>query len=143
MREGVLCLITSKNKVLLFLIEYTPIDRKWTGIGGFVNDGETYENALLREVQEESAIVISKEDIHKAAELRLDELMMHVYTTDKWRGDLVARDPSIKDIKWFDLDGLPYDQMFECSKEWMPRVLNGEKIRFENSKVQIVKEFTD
>ncbi len=129
-------MITSKNKVLLFLIEYTPIDRKWTGIGGFVNDGETYENALLREVQEESFIVISKKNLNKTAELVLNELIMHVYITDKWTGDLIARDSSIKDIKWFDVGNLPYDQMFEGSKESMPRVLNGEKIRFENQKVQ-------
>ncbi len=134
-------MITSKNKVLLFLIEYTPIDRKWTGIGGFVNDGETYENALLREVQEESFIVISKKNLNKTAELVLNELIMHVYITDKWTGDLIARDSSIKDIKWFDVGNLPYDQMFEGSKEWMPRVLNGEKIRFENQKVQPLEVF--
>ena len=141
MREGVLCLITSQNKVLLFLIEYTPIDRKWTGIGGFVNHGETHEDALLREVQEESFIVISKKNLNKTAELVLNELIMHVYITDKWTGDLVARDPSIKDIKWFDFDSLPYDQMFEGSNEWMLRVWNGEKIRFENQKVQPLEVF--
>jgi len=59
-RTGTVCFIIKEDKVLLALIEYSPIDKKWNGIGGFVEKGETPEDAVIREVKEEIDIEINK-----------------------------------------------------------------------------------
>jgi 8-oxo-dGTP pyrophosphatase MutT (NUDIX family) len=33
--------------------------------------------------------------------------------------------------EWFDLDKIPYHEMWEDDKTWLPRVLNGEYIEYE------------
>lgn len=32
-------------------------------------------------------------------------------------------------IKWFDINNIPYDKMFPDDKYWLPLILNGEKIK--------------
>jgi len=33
--------------------------------------------------------------------------------------------------EWFDIDKIPYHEMWEDDKIWLPRVLNGEYIEYE------------
>jgi ADP-ribose pyrophosphatase YjhB (NUDIX family) len=56
LRQATVCFLRNKNQVLLALIEYGPNDRKWTGIGGFVEAGESLEDAVVREAEEETYI---------------------------------------------------------------------------------------
>lgn len=56
MKKGTVCFLTKGDEVLLVLIKYSPNDRKWTGIGGYVNEGESLEDAIIREAQEETFI---------------------------------------------------------------------------------------
>ena len=122
-RTGTVCFIVKDNKILLALIEYSPNDRKWNGIGGFVNENEAPEDAVIREINEETFIKIRKEDLIKLKELDLD-INLIIYKTNKWGGELKIKDPSLKELKWFRFDKVPYDQMHEGNDKWLPELLN-------------------
>lgn len=32
---------------------------------------------------------------------------------------------------WFSLDDIPYDEMWDGDKYWLPRILDGEKVEFD------------
>lgn len=142
MRVGTVCFIVENNKVLLFLIEYGSNNRKWTGIGGFVKDGEAPEDAVIREISEESSIKVEKSDLQKYAEITYANLVLHVYLASKWNGKLVAKDASIKQITWFETTSLPYDQMFEDNKKWISHIFAGDKIRVNGNNVSVVEKFS-
>ena len=49
-RKATLCFFRKDNQIVLANIEYSPTDTKWAGIGGFVEEGESLEDALAREI---------------------------------------------------------------------------------------------
>ena len=59
MDKTVVCYIECNNKWLMMLRNKKKNDLnegKWIGVGGHVEEGETYDEALVREVREETAI---------------------------------------------------------------------------------------
>lgn len=121
-RIGTVCFIVEDNKVLLALIEYSPNDRKWNGIGGFVNENEIPEDAVVREIDEETFIKVKKEDLIKFKELDLD-IHLIIYKTNKWSGELRIKDPSLKELRWFNFDEIPYKLMHPGNDLWLPELL--------------------
>ena len=121
-RKGTVCFLQDGDKVLLALIEYSPTDRKWNGIGGFAEEGETLEEAVVREAKEETYIEFDKNSLKKVAELN-GAIQLNVFLTDKWRGELKIKDPSLKELKWFPINDLPYSQMHPGTENWLPKVL--------------------
>ncbi len=121
-RVGTVCFIVENNKVLLALIEYSPNDRKWNGIGGFVEENESPEDAVVREISEETFIQVDKNDLTRVKELDLD-IRLIIFKTKKWIGELKIKDSSLKELKWFEFDKIPYSQMHEGNDKWLPEVL--------------------
>lgn len=139
-RKGTVCFLRKNNEILLALIEYTPNDLKWNGIGGFVEKGESLEDAVVREGLEETYIEFDKKTLRKVAELYVP-FQLSVFVADKWNGELKIREPSLKVLKWFSLDNLPYSQMHEGTKNWLPKVLNGKLIRVKDGQIEEVERF--
>ncbi len=117
-RVGAVCFIIDDEKILLALIEYSTEDRKWNGIGGFVEEGEAPEDAVVREIGEETFIKVDKKDLIKVKELYLD-IHLIVYRTNKWSGELRIKDNSLKELKWFFRNEIPIHQMHDGNEEWI------------------------
>lgn len=122
-RTGTVCFIINDGKLLLALIEYSPNDRKWNGIGGFVEEKESPEDAVIREISEETFIEVRKEDLIKFKELDLD-IHLVIYKTNKWSGELKIKDQSLKELKWFNFDEIPFKQMHPGNDKWLPELLH-------------------
>lgn len=123
-RQGTVCFIVDNDKVLLALIEYGPLDQKWNGIGGFAEAGESLEDCVVREYREETHIIVDPKDLRKATQIDVSpELMLHVFVTNVWTGELRAKEDSIKGFHWFPKNQLPYAQMFSGSVRWLPQAL--------------------
>lgn len=120
-RVATVCFIIDNNKVLLALIEYSPTDRKWNGIGGFVEENETPEDAIVREISEETYIKVRKEDLIKFKELDLD-IYLIIYKVHKWTGELRIKDDSLKELRWFDKEEIPLEQMHEGNEKWIAEI---------------------
>ena len=102
-------LIIRENKILLGLrAPHKTYPNVWDMFGGHVENGETTEEALVRELQEELDIIVSKFTFLKSLEIvnekKNQTLFLHVFRITKWIGD----DPILNNnehtkIKWFNL----------------------------------------
>lgn len=104
----------------------------WVGIGGKIKEGETIEDAVIRETEEE--ILVKVKAIQKVAETDFRfpykpnwSQYVYVYMTDKWDGE-IGESEEIKP-QWFVVDKIPYDKMWEDAQYWLPQVMNGERIK--------------
>lgn len=140
MKKGTVCFLTKGDEVLLVLIKYSPNDRIWTGIGGYVNEGESLEDAIIREAQEESFIEIERDSLRKVAILADNDLELNVFLADKWSGEIKAKEPSLKEFRWFRNDQLPFSEMHTDNDKWLPQILDGKLIKKENGQYKDVEE---
>ena len=128
-RDGALCYLLKNNQVLLALIHYGPGDEKWNGISGYIEIGEDPKQGIIREIQEEIGVTVNEEDLKEAGIIKVNpELKLHVFRTNNWQGEPEPKEESLLKLNWFNFDNLPFDQMHEGDKNWLPKVLTGENI---------------
>lgn len=134
-----------KQLTLLFLLKNTQVllamkkrrfgAGRWNGVGGKLDPGETVEQALIRECQEEIEVTPTK--FEKAAEIIFHEqlegaqstLQVHVFTCIEWNGEPTETEEMAP--KWFKADQIPYDEMWPDDPFWLPQVLAGKKLKCE------------
>jgi len=124
MRKATVCFLRRDNKVLLALIEYPSGDRKWNGIGGYVEPLESPEDAVIREANEEIGIHIHPDSLKLLKTIPLKEIELNIFSADQWEGDLTIIDSTLKELRWFALDDIPYDKMHIDNDKWLPELLN-------------------
>jgi 8-oxo-dGTP diphosphatase len=98
------------NKILLIKRKNDPFKGKWALPGGFVEYGETVEDAVVREVQEETGIITTIKDLIGIYSDPNRDPRGHtitvVYLLNKKGGVLIAEDDAA-DAKFFDINDLP------------------------------------
>ncbi|MEO6509173.1 MAG: NUDIX domain-containing protein [Patescibacteria group bacterium] len=119
-RRATVCFIRKDNKVLLAKIEdeYTY----WNGIGGWAEIGETVEEGVAREIDEETFIKVETRDLKRVVEFG----HLHVFLTDIFSGKVEIKEPLLKELKWFSYDEIPYLEMIKGTDKWLPGVLEGK-----------------
>ncbi len=107
---------------------------KWNGFGGKIEAGETMRQCAVRELWEESGIRVRPEDLELMADLYFDqpsdENWSHggmVYFVRKWEG--TPRLSEEMEPRWFRLEELPYDEMWQADCIWLPALLDGKQLR--------------
>ncbi len=92
--KSTLCYIENDGKFLMLFRnkkENDPCEGKWVGIGGKFEEGETADECLLREVFEETGLVLMDYTacgiVHFLSDVLPDE-DMYLYTASKYKGDL-------------------------------------------------------
>lgn len=127
-----LLLLRQDNKILLGLKKRGFGEGKYNGVGGKLRPGETAEQAMKRECFEEIGVVptlyekvglVDFIEFYKGEQARL---VFNLYIATEWEGE-ICESNEIKPF-WFDIDKIPYDNMFEDDKYWLPMVLEGKKI---------------
>lgn len=128
-------LLNNRNEVLLQFKSKGFGRGKWNGPGGKLETGETIEQSVIREIKEETGLEVK--NLKKTGELEFIfrgkedwNQMVHVFITDEFSGEINSSDEG--ELKWFKIEQLPYDKMWEDDRHWLPRVLAGEfvKMRF-------------
>lgn len=149
MKLTTLCFLEKGDQILLAMKKRGFGMSKWNGVGGKVSEGESVEQATIRETEEEIGVVIASKDLRKVADLHFkfvdkEEWNQHcsVYMTSVWKGE-PAESEEMKP-QWYAKDVLPYETMWVDDKYWLPRVLAGEKLEAHfifNQKGEMAGEF--
>ena len=119
----------------------------WNGPGGKLKPGESPAESARREFFEETEIVIK--NLEQRGEIEFifpDQSInnhMYVFVSREWEGE--TKDKGEGELRWFKIDELPLDKMWDDDQYWLPRLLAGEKIhmRFyfdENNKISRFEE---
>jgi mutator protein MutT len=118
-----LCMIRNQDSILLAKKKRRFGEGKWNGYGGKVDAGESVEQALVREMKEESGIDIVKFEkrgemiFHFADTVRI----VHAYEIMEYSGEEVETEEMIP--QWFKLEDIPFDEMWPSDKTWYPLFL--------------------
>lgn len=106
---------------------------KIVGIGGHVEPGETHAQAVIREVLEETGVVLQPEDladagaVHFVFPARPDwDMKTTLFTARTWQGDPLPSDEILPE--WFRVEALPVERMWQDADHWLPVVLEGRRI---------------
>lgn len=98
MKETTICYIEHEGKVLLLhrmKKKEDPNAGKWIGVGGKLEQGETVEECLLREVKEETGLVLTEYEYRGSILFQSDcweHERMHLYYATAFTGTLIDCD---------------------------------------------------
>jgi 8-oxo-dGTP diphosphatase / 2-hydroxy-dATP diphosphatase len=126
-----LCIIHKDGKVLLGMKKRGFGQGRWNGFGGKIHNGETIEEAAKREVLEESGInVLSMEKmgiIEFEFQGNPEILEVHIFRAENFSGE-PAETEEMKP-QWFEINEIPFDEMWQDDKYWLPLFLEGKKFK--------------
>ena len=107
---------------------------KWNGFGGKLEGKETFRSCAVREVREEAGIRINPDDLDLIGFLDFhfskkpeDDHITYIYMTETWQGEPVESE-EMKPA-FFLPEEIPYDHMWQGDLIWVPRLLQGEKVK--------------
>ncbi len=114
---------------------------KWIGIGGKFLDGESPEECLLREVREETGLILKSwryRGIVTFVSDKWETEYMHLFTAHDWEGEISACDEG--ELAWVDIEAVPSLPIWEGDKIFL-RLLAEDcgffslKLRYEGEKL--------
>lgn len=102
----------------------------FVGLGGKLEPGERPVDAAVREVWEESGLEVAAADLAPRGVLDYRfphkpewSQVSHVFVTRTFSGE--PRSSDELDPVWFSVDAVPYAQMWNDARYWLPGVLDG------------------
>jgi 8-oxo-dGTP diphosphatase len=102
---------------------------KINGPGGKPDPGESPLNCAVRETEEEVGIVprgVRLAAVLKFLDLEDDDWLGYVYRADQYQGEPRTTAEAIP--AWYAADALPFDEMWDDDRYWLPRLLAGERL---------------
>jgi 8-oxo-dGTP diphosphatase len=120
-----------RNGKILLIDKKTGLGKgKVNGPGGKVEPGESPRDCAVRECREELGITVSNLQFcgqHRFQFVDGYSIEVWVYRTEDYEGkptETVEARPL-----WVPLDEIPYEQMWEDDRLWIPMMIRGERFR--------------
>lgn len=141
MKQATLCLLVKEDqdgKKLLLAMKKRGFGKgKWNGVGGKIDPEKGDINiidAAIREAEEEIGVKIKNMEKVGILNFRFPYLPeekawdqdVHVFLADSWEGEPTESEEMAP--KWFDLGDIPFNEMWDDDKFWLPYVLEGKKL---------------
>ena len=125
--EATLMFVMHSKKLLLIRKKRGLGAGKINGPGGKRDLGETIQECAHREIHEELCVRVRESE--KRARLRFQfidgySLDVHVFLTTDYTGTPTETEEAVP--IWANLDSIPFDEMWEDDRLWLPWVLAGE-----------------
>lgn len=107
---------------------------KWKGLSGKLLPGERPSEGTAREAFEESGLSVSRLVRHGVIRCCFGgrenpDWIVYVFSTDSFEGDMRPSPEGV--LKWFPLEEIPYGEMWEDNRHWLPLVLGGKRFKCE------------
>lgn len=131
-RKATLLFLIRNDEILLAMKKRGFGKDRWNGVGGKPEGDESIEQTAIRECQEE--IGVTPQKISEVATINFNfpkeksdwSQQVLVYLCNDWQGKPTETDEMRP--QWFNTSSIPYDEMWEDDKYWLPRVLAGEYV---------------
>ena len=134
-RQETLLFVIDKQagRVLLAMKKVRFGAGKWNGTGGRVEEGETPEEAAVREAKEEVGITLRGSHVESRGAIEFSfegkpdwTRHVHLFVSSAWEGKPMESEEMAP--QWFELDSVPYERMWIDDALWLPQLLAGQSI---------------
>ena len=144
-----LVLLLKDDKVLLGEKKRGFAKGTLNGIGGKQDPGESIDEAMIRETQEE--IGVTPIDYSKIGNIHFNlwykgehvDMYLSIYTCTKFSGQIQETEEMIPN--WYNLDSIPYERMLADDLLWFPMALEGKKfvgdVKFDKDMKMLYHDF--
>ena len=135
---GVGGVVFHENKVLLVKLTYGPAQGRWLIPGGLVDCGETLQEAIVREIYEESGVKVHPVGIVGVRSMvRVKDHLTDLYCI--FLCDMISSpdlpksdEEEIADVKWISLDEIATDPlMTEYTKHVIKKAQNSQLMEYD------------
>ncbi len=104
---------------------------KWNGPGGKIKPGETPVEGVIREVKEETGLTIHDPELlgnidFYFGEKEAPDWTTYIFRVTKFTGELNPNEEG--ELRWFSVEDIPYDDMWEDDVHWLPQLLDGRRV---------------
>lgn len=127
--EANICHIINGDSILLKKATRGVSKGKWNAPGGKIDDGETPEESVKREALEETGLAVSSLLYHGKLTFHIkgkDEVINdYIFSTKTFTGKLTPSEEG--ELRWFDKEDIPYDQMWPDDLVWLNLMFAGKK----------------
>jgi len=126
-----LCIVHQGNKVLLGMKKRGFGKGRWNGFGGKVQEGESIEDAMVREIAEETGLKVLEFEKRGILDFIYEDKgtvhETHLFCATTFEGSPV--ETGEMKPQWFGLDEIPFVSMWPDDKQWFPLFLEGKKFQ--------------
>ena len=149
MDKTVLCYIEKDNSYLMLFRNKKKQDinkGKWIGIGGHLEKNEAKEEALLREIKEETGLTLNS-FIYRGEILFINndfKEIMYLYTSSDYSGEIIECDEG--ELHWIEKDKILELNLWEGDRTFLPKLLSTDefiKMTLRYSKDQLIEVVED
>jgi len=138
MQDATLVILLKGDPVAEVLLGYKKIgfgQGKFTGIGGKIERSEELMDAAIRELHEETGVRVPDSEYLQFSSIlefrfprkRSWNHRVFVFFAQQWEG--VPVESNEIHPRWFAIEDIPYGQMWDDARFWLPLALSGEKFR--------------
>lgn len=128
--HGTLCYVIRDDAALLIRKKKGFGAGKLNAPGGKLKEGETAEECVMREVYEETGLKLSSVRSHGFLRFYFGEKeepdwIVYIFSSTSFDGELRESDEASP--LWVDLERMPFDQMWDDDRHWLPLLLQNKR----------------
>jgi len=130
LKQATLIFLLKEDQILLAMKKRGFGKGLWNGVGGKPNPNESIEDAAIRECIEEINVKPTKYNEVATLDFYFPESksswdqQVKVYLCSEWIGK-PEESEEMRPV-WYQIKDIPYDDMWEDDKFWLPQVLDGK-----------------
>jgi 8-oxo-dGTP diphosphatase len=128
--KATLCAIIKDNRILLQKKASGLFgEGKWNGAGGKLKPKEEPYAGVIREVMEETGLLIKKPKLHGKldhyfGDRKIPAWSVNIFSATDFVGEPMSGEEG--ELRWFPIEEIPYNEMWEDDRHWLPLLIRGE-----------------